>query len=134
MKANELMIGDWVSYYKPDTELVIGRIKKLNVNKYLDGDDEIEVVDNKGCWMTIPNINELQPIPLTGDILENNGFVCRGAWAIPGEDIGIRQDGDEWGLLPLYGLYTSFAFCHIKCVHELQHALQLCEIDKTIEL
>ena len=94
MKANELnckdlMIGDWVSYYKPDTELAIGRIKKLNVNKYLDGDDEIEVVDSKGCWMTIPNINELQPIPLSDEILERMGFHKE------------TYDVDEWWTLNL---------------------------------
>lgn len=131
MKANELMIGDWVSYYKPDTGLMVGRIKKLNVNKYLDGDDEIEVVDSKGCWMTIPDINELQPIPLTAEILEKNGFIKRlwDIYKLPQTDVSIEHIG---GLF--YLRISNMRLFTIQSVSHLQHALRLFGTGKVIKL
>ena len=78
--------------------------------------------------------DDIEPIPLTTEILEKNGFECRGAWCLPGEDLGLRQDGDSWGLLSYYAEYDALAFCHIKYVHELQNALSLCGIEKEITI
>lgn len=125
MDAKELMIGDWVNFN--------GSFDKVQEICYIQGSGMCASAAASATLFPI-KMELIKPIPLTAEILEKNGFVCRGAWAIPGEDIGIRQDGDEWGLLPHYGLYTSFAFCHIKFVHELQHALRLCGIEHEITL
>ena len=77
--------------------------------------------------------NEVQPIPLTPEILEKNGFVKHDTW-------------DEWVhyetgifidftlLVDEYGFHLDIPNARIKYVHELQHALKLCGIEKEIEL
>lgn len=115
MKANELMIGDWVNLSKGN----------WSENR------KVELIDIE---MIAESVYLADPIPLTSEILEKNGFECRGAWCLPGEDLGLRQDGDSWGLLSYYAEYDALAFCHVKYVHELQHALRLCGIEKEIEL
>ena len=126
MKANELMIGDWVSY-------------RGIVNKVAPADF---------CHKTW--IDEIEPIPITPKILEKNGFL-------------YNQDYDVWicfvnEITITVGIYHP-DFINIgyeqhtpdgvdKCelssickvdgsnfyVHQLQHALRLCGIDKNIVL
>jgi hypothetical protein len=75
-------------------------------------------------------LSECKPIPLTPEILEKNGFV-----------VESRDCHDE----PLQycelvdGLWIdisgeNFFEGKLEYVHQLQHALGLCEINKTIEL
>lgn len=131
MKAKELMLGDLVTFKDclKDEHPVIVKIWQINAYGealvFINGSDTLDEI----------SINdEIVGIPLTPEILEKNGFECRGAWCVPGEDLGLRQDGDSWGLLSYYTEYDALAFCHIKYVHELQHALRLCGIEKEIAL
>lgn len=122
MKATELMIGNWVIVYE----------KAMPVKARVEG------VFGRGA-MVLGHVRSadhgfMEPIPLTQEILEKNGFECRGAWCLPGEDLGLRQDGDSWGLLSYYVEYDALAFCHIKYVHELQNALSLCGIEHDFKL
>lgn len=115
MKAEELMISDWV----------------------LDGDNVAQVtgITCDGIIETTlnetSNIEVIHPIPLIPEILEKNGWRC--------EYYGRRQ---EWWLdktkFPIVGYSTNDTLHHngivLKYVHELQHALRLCNIDKEIVL
>ena len=135
------MIGDWARVnhdglcIKKGTIVMIGGIDADNslAKRGLIGSAHCRPLDDDqfegGIWCEY-----LEPIPLTAEILEKNGFECRGAWCLPGEDLGLRQDGDSWGLLSYYAEYDALAFCHIKYVHELQHALHLCRIEKEITI
>lgn len=60
MKTNELMIGDWVRCTDP---------KPFKVEQ-IDGVEE-QVYGDDGFYV---DTADLQPIPLTGEILEKNGF------------------------------------------------------------
>ena len=103
MKANELMIGDWV----------IG----------CSGEPfKIGIVDPDFLYW-----NEIQPIPLTPEILEKNGFICDG-WSWWYLDFRIVLSTSK-GVSVVCGRQKRFEF-----VHELQHALRLCGIEKEIEL
>lgn len=104
MKANELMIGDWVYYGK----------KPVKVLQLSEGKD----------------YKEINPIPLTSEILEKNGFVQVGLmYRNPEFHITIRDvfGGDLF-------LSISVRDVQLKYVHELQHALRLCGIEKEIVL
>lgn len=80
---------------------------------------------------------DLEPIPLTSEILEKNGFV--GELSDCGIDYSsevyklriIRRRNDEgWTIYANhFGLDKKDLF-----VHELQHALRLCGIEKEIKL
>lgn len=124
MKANELMCGDWVicNYYadKPCyIQFGVGDFQKLG----------FEFCD---------------PVPLTKEILKDNGFRI----TYDGElhttyfqdierfhtEIRIDKVGVYQKLCMCDGLGNGIEIVECKFVHQLQHALRLCEIDKEIKL
>ena len=119
MNIKELMIGDWVrtNWGRPE---------------------RIEAIYRNGVVCAFrKDLNDISPIPLTADILEKNGFEYHdfehsGVWCIPGEELGLHQSGDQWVIMPFYGNCTAIPSCHIKYVHELQHMLGICHIEKDI--
>jgi len=124
MNANELMLWDWV--YVPHK----GKAPHYGKVTALLSSGAVETEINGSLALS----SSVEPIPLTSEILEKNGFECRGAWMIPGKDLGLRQDGDSWGVLLYYADYHALTLCHIAYLHELQHLLHLCGIDKEITI
>jgi hypothetical protein len=131
MKANELMIGDWVIDGKNIAQIIS-----------ITCDGIIETTFNKSS-----NIEVIEPIPLTPDILEKNGFTK----STPPPGIHARcyeldNKKDKYNLtIADYNKYKRLLLdidsedseCfNIKydCVHELQHALHLCKVKKEIIL
>ena len=126
MKANELMIGDWVQYPATMGNLVPCKVVGIST--------EITVEFTTGA-RKYEALKVAQPIPLTSEILEKNEF---------------RNSLDEWHLFKGC-LQTNFTLksyddtnevllplfngnMQIIYVHELQHALRLCGIEKEIIL
>lgn len=119
MKASELMLGDWVL----DT-----RTKKpLRVNPFM-------------AEMEVP---EWEPIPLTPEILEKNGFEDQGFRhhdELNGIDDRVVLSNErermnsvnEWYVHIDSIYYCTIASCELTYVHELQHILRLCKINKEI--
>lgn len=125
MKTNEFMVGDWVldgTQIAQITSITYGGVIETTAHEF-------------------SNIEVIEPIPLTAEILEKNGFDCS-------DEEVVRYnftDGDYQGHFSLRRMYSVntpngwsfFAFnvlTIIDYVHELQHALKLCGIDKNIEL
>ena len=138
MKASELMIGDWVEVVSND-HLKYIQIAEIYQSSILTKESEFESEE-----VSIDNIN---PIPLTPEILEKNRFKkCAGnEWSL------FKYEDDDytkkslyqvlWSADELYLEITSYTFntgdfnrIDIRYVHELQNALRLCGIEKTIEL
>ena len=135
MKANELMIGDWVE--------CVDSTHKEKVYAQIDAIEEGQTcilvrLDNCNWFL---DISFIKPIPLTRNILESNGWspvegVCASIlrhngynlsilhWAKPGVNLTIDKGG--------YG--PNLVCMPIYYVHELQHALRLCGIEKEIIL
>lgn len=138
MKAEELMIGDWV----------------YNVhNKKPEQVQEIRERDVMLDYNDLYGYDEIEPIPLTAEILEKNGFIYYNyghnnyGWKVDDYERFVIEksyknlyqiDGDNSfhiGIVEADGeSYCLLTFCTISCVHELQHALRLCGIDKEIVL
>ena len=84
----------------------------------------------EGCF-----IEEIEPIPLTKDILEKNGvedFDC--FFHFPEDDclwleLNWEEDGLKWTVN-----CNEYDILPLDYVHELQYALRLCGIDKEIVL
>lgn len=125
MKAEELMIGDWVNIEEFG---IIDQILTFTPETAITGHG-----DTCGEY----EYERLAPIPLTGKVLTKNGFVYAD---LPFENFyegyGLRiyggnfADGhSNWYII--CGINVSMNVTH---VHELQHALRLCGIDKRIEL
>lgn len=125
MKANELMIDDWVMYRgKPIIVYEIdGQYDRINTEP--DGYDSIRYIE----------LSNLQPIPITAEILEKNGFEKVNGeyqdvfYCCDGLDLLIDDRLEPW-CYTLYGVLEL----PIRYVHILQHALRLAGIDKKITL
>lgn len=113
MKITELMVGDWVNRNPYSQKLE----KYVRVTPAMINYDESDLA-------------RITPIPLTADILEKNRFVWTAYGVIfdGGEDLTLQQCGDYWKIKP--NQMSNDTFCCIWYVHELQHALRLCGIDK----
>ena len=111
MKVNELMLGDWVLDTRTGTP--------LRVNPFMA---EFEVPE----W---------QPIPLTPEILEKNGLVndTLGCYFDEDEQMMLEISSEEEGIYWTIN-YNEYGILKLNSVHELQHALRLCRIDKEIVL
>lgn len=141
MKREELMIGDWVS--------VIGipmRIAELGIVS-------AGLLDENG-EMSYNSYAIIEPIPLTNEIVEKNGFSRHPDYDYADEVyrlfVGEEDDGDDYlkcysiGICPKnsririrrhkYPIPNTEFMGTIRYVHELQHALRLCQIEKEIEI
>lgn len=139
MKATDLMIGDWVMDGKNIAQITL-----------ITCDGIIETTFNKSS-----NIEVIEPILLTSEILEKNGFeksyssiltadgykklpqykyknttqvqdICRNL-------ITISYSDSEGGVYDIQCGIGSHIY-DLKYVHQLQHAIKLCGIEKEIEL
>lgn len=132
MEAKELMVGDIVSLFDEDGYIIPTKIKEIRdetVIASIDSDDIYDELDYEG----------IMPIPLTQEILENSGFGHHVT-----EEYSDSFDGTEGNLAYVFnkttdGYMSCIDITHsftitglIKYVHELQHILRLCGIDKEI--
>ena len=132
MKANELMVGDYLMHNGFPYRVI-----------------QVDGIVRDG-WM-IENGEEDcgEPIPITPEILEKNGFVAnKHVYPYPYYEYINKEDKLKVGFAFPQGNRTSYkdpwvyidserVFVeHLPCmfVHQLQHALRLCGIEKTIEL
>ena len=130
MKANELMIGDWVQHPVYMGNLVPCRVVGIST--------EITAEFETGA-RKYEALKFAQPIPLTNKILELNGWQY-GDWGNECEndeyftneiidfDLHIN-DKKEFEIRCVDAVNIT-----LKYVHELQHALRLCGIEKDIEI
>ena len=123
MKAEELMIGDLVMTPLGD----ISRVTQIVKDGY---GIHVAVLNDKYNYY----MEGLQGIPLTAEILEANGFTRSKAfveWKYEDDDIYMLWKPFPWIKIQLEDHTVMFP-CEF--VHELQHALRLCGIDKEIVL
>lgn len=134
------MIGGWVlTLDSTHKEQVYAQIWAIE-----EGQTSILVKKDNCNWFV--DIDWLEPIPLTPEILEKNGFVKQGfdGWEIDHKnDDGIMDWMALWrndyirphllikSFVSLLGSFSSFG---INYVHQLQHILRDCGIEKKIEL
>ena len=134
------MTGDYFRIAQTGKIIKIVAVDECDgIVEYFDGD--------AGGVLTI-GVDKIEPIPITAEILEKNGWRnvvfdeetpvmqietrCDAFWwdSIKGEcgcEMSICDNGEEC-------IEKTF-FCKGICyVHELQHALRLCGIDKEIAL
>lgn len=138
------MIGDWVCYR-------IGKDKQsMPMQVCLISESEVYLTfeDNEADPWICDN-SDIVPVSLTTEILEKNGFHYTNNHTLKGADTYVsqlNQQGFDYTItikLNDYFALDSFDDRRYRLaeistgkwyVHELQHALKLCGIDKTIEL
>lgn len=129
MEAKELMVSDLV------------------VNTEFGGKQigRIECIEPTRVWLqggkSYTPISYIEPIPLTPEILEKNGLEKDNHGRLYGEyfDEDSSQDleitvasktGEVWWSYN----WNEYYIIRLRYVHQLQHALRLCGIEKEIEL
>lgn len=143
MKAEDLMSGDWVHSIStihnvsfPDNGVIQDegyttirkpiKITTVSENCVSYYSNKLEI------YITVSN-EEIEPIPLTPEILEKNGLANDPYGCHFEEDkymeleISVEEEGIYWTIN-----YNEYAILKLKYVHQLQHALKLCGIDKEI--
>ena len=127
IKISELSIGDWVRYDFPE-------IGKRNIQVH-SIDEEDNHIGAGGVGASVwSDVSVFEPIPLTPEILEKNGF----------EIIEESADFQLYGSPECsifftkgtvrYRLETPQASVVCYFVHQLQHALRLAGVENEIEV
>jgi len=111
------MIGDWVM------------VKLTQHNTTVTNIDSNSVYTEAAFPL---RYDEIEPIPLTPEILEQNGFEDWDGW--------LCFDTDEFSISwcgTILKIHSDNGTCElVTCmyVHELQHAIKLCGIEKEIKV
>ena len=129
METTDLMVGDWV-VYNGDVEYTDPiRIEGMDI-----ATDMLITSDREDV-----GLDGVEPIPLTTEILEKNGFVKDEKddnmyywnWCVIDDCMSYDKETSKVRIFSVSGL----TFVKIlQYVHELQNALRLCEIKKEIVL
>lgn len=121
MTTKDLQIGDYIEYR--------GQIIKVTSLYDKGGSNEVGWSDKEDVWVNADNV---KPIPITEELLEKNGFkngqffaeLYIQGWHVMSDAHNVCMKNERgWDI-------------NIQCgfVHQLQHALRLCGINKEIEL
>lgn len=139
ISVSDLSIGDWVrvrmckwDYDDPDT--LDAKVLSIVGNSVGVG------YDNSGIVMSA-FVDDLQPIPITAEVLEKNGL----EYVDDGNDAVIFLCCDMfWARLCVgdtfwqVGIHSEdrldAVVCDVKHIHELQHLLRLAKVGKEIVL
>lgn len=125
MDCKDLMVGDWVNYKSPSS----GKLRPIKIKNIYGAEFNCEVEN----WNIISgkSISDTEPIELTEEILVKNGWE---------EQTDGTNDFFVSRILPELWQYVGTDYysydinIKIQYVHELQHLLRLCGIEKEIKL
>ena len=128
MDCKELMIGDWLFCTSAQCNV---QVKAMPINGVYGKGYRI-IIDNDDFELVLRE-KHFDPIPLTAEILEKNGYKDERS------NYALRYDkyhiciylADKKLSINSYGAVLDI---HCRYVHQLQHALRLCGISKEIEL
>lgn len=133
MEITDLMVGDWVLKLE-----VGGHYRKCRITGIFDVN--VDCVTSNGEVHCL-SISGIEPIPLTTEILKKSGFKNYRLSYDNGDyyyHIALEDvKGGIWieAMSSRNVLYGRKEYCGlINYVHELQHAMKQCKIDKQIEL
>ena len=130
MKANELMIGDWL-FYKGRFNAFPFKVEQITKRKV-----GYHAEPNEGRLHYII-LSECEPIPITPEFLKRNGFG-------KAQSLYYLKSLNKIYPCPFFIEYNTVNNClfvndgmipmPITYVHQLQHVLRLCGIEKEVEL
>lgn len=146
MKATDLMIGDWVQVIDAATSTPY--YCRVRYTIWPSMENALIGLDNKEIFTQSVPADCLCPIPITPEIFEENGIklleVGDNGVATPAK---YRNRFEKWEIHTQwkdtylwYDRQAKYWHLHdmgaarLYYVHELQHALKLCGIDKEITL
>lgn len=145
MKSNELMIGDWIRFFSK-YDCGIGKVAGIEPIEGSADPTTFSIIKDKKMLIGVSR-NCVEPITITEEILEKNGFVKQShdyfryfkphdenyyfgfesiSYFFDKKIAKVTKEHSQSGLQEK----VEFVCTH---VHELQHAIRLCGIGKEIE-
>lgn len=139
LKISDLSVGDWVGV-RCGTKINAFKVEEIRFNNIIH--KYVALLNNKAYGLPT---TELHPIPITAEILEQNGFERgrRGNFyhhlrLDKSRTLYIHASTNGWRVEITYDtagiLRTTHLMPDMNSVHELQHALRLAGVDKEINL
>ena len=141
LRSLDLMIGDWL-YYKGQFNAFPFKVESITKKKV---GYHAEPNEHRMYYL---RLSECKPIPLTEEILEKNGFkpytpenhleivyACQDVSKAVADELYALwpyPDSSFYLLLRVDG--KDMVRIDVHYIHQLQHALRLCEIEKEIIL
>lgn len=129
MEITDLMLGDWVKIIHHHTPKPLSKVKKANLEDFRDA-----------LLQVYPEIT-YEPIPLTEEILAKNSFLKVEMIEYPPHSVGISflyRNTSEGLRIFVQNACVGGPTCTMiktcKYVHELQHMIKMCDIEKTFVL
>ena len=120
--SKDLMIGDWVRVPDLDKYVRVNAVYPTMICPNPHDDDVHPVIGDE----------YLQPIPLTKEILKRNGWILE--WGLEWNNDDAIDLMAKWEDDRFWWFLGDTPVAAINYVHELQHALKLCGIEKEIKL
>lgn len=110
MRADELMIGDWVldTFGNP---IQVKELLEDGINGEWDGGE---------CYGLAELYDDIKPIPIDEDILEKNGWVGAGDNMFVKQPYRITKADKVWGVAIVLAYIAE-----IRYVHELQNIMRM---------
>lgn len=151
MKVEDLMIGDWVYLINTTHNVSFPENGVIQDEGYTTSRTPIKITtvsencvsyysDKLELYITLSS-EDIEPIPITPEILKKNNILYKKSnyhYVIDNNKdleciyyIAQASQGD-WVIGVDTGAYECPVFAIIKYVHEIQHVLRLCKIDKEI--
>ena len=135
MKANELMIGDYVTFADCQKDKYPSIVKIWQIN---EAGEAFVSIDGNEALDEIAIDDEIVGIPITPEILEKNGFrklVTYGTekWLCDNLRLNVYSSDGTWRFCADTNRNEN-SVIYIRFVHELQNAISLCGIEKEIVL
>lgn len=154
IKISELSIGDWIAAESAQLAIegndiataFVDKVKKPIQIVSVLGDEQLvfgRIEELDGFTTIYLKAEHIEPIPITPEILEKNGFkkgkIYEGNSAIVFANCNIsvsRFKESKWCRLRIYNALGDIELCSaiVHNVHQLQHALRLAGVEKEIEL
>lgn len=139
MKANELkvtdiMVGDWVICYHPRRLKCFGKVS-VGLLHTMQEQEYGHIKEDS------PLFRIVEPIPITKELLEKNGFEREelelphnyysgiGDRVILNDNRDYMNSNNKWSVHVDDEDYCTIASCELTYLHELQQLLNLCKID-----
>lgn len=135
MKAEDLMIGDWINRFgKPYKVIGIDISETPEIYIYQSDKDDDDDTNIVSCL-----VENIDPIPLTPEILEKIGFSSMSNIGYIIDDYsGTQIIYDLWDknlrIIKDYKVMLDIKSFYPLNVHEFQHAMKIVDINKEIDL
>lgn len=114
MRADELMIGDWVLYAGEDERLKNKPVQVTGIcMEIMQGSFNKEMYE-------VLSYGKIKPIPIDEDILYKNGWVGAGENMFVKQPYRITKADMVWGVA-----YGKAYIAEIRFVHELQNIMRI---------